>query len=90
MAIEENTQFSIEEQRIQIVKRIEDNLMEIESKSKENLRLFKRLKYLNTFPLISQEKKERYDKELSTDNWKNFSKGYYNNNGTFEKVNQNS
>ena len=33
MAIEENTQFSIEEQRIQIVKRIEDNLMEMESKS---------------------------------------------------------
>lgn len=40
-----------------------------------------------TLRIIEIQGKE--SEELSTDNWKNFSKGYYNNNGTFEKVNKN-
>ena len=43
----------------------------IAEKSKENERIFKSLiAMLNVLP---QEKKERYDKELSSDNWKKYS-----------------
>lgn len=43
----------------------------ISEKSKENERIFKSLiVMLNVLP---QDKKERYDKELTSDNWKKYS-----------------
>jgi hypothetical protein len=55
---------------------IKINNEKIEKANKENQRYFLALEKLGAFPLISQEKKERYDEELSTDNWKKYSKRY--------------
>jgi len=54
--------------------RILKNNAELTAITKDNERLFKSLiAMLNVLP---QEKKERYDKELASDNWKKYSKTF--------------
>lgn len=52
------------------------NNAEIAKLSKENVRLFDSL--ISMLSILPQEKKERYDKELASDNWKKYSKSYAN------------
>lgn len=56
--------------------KILENNSEIECLAKENDRLIKCLLFMLR-PLPS-EKKERYDKELASDNWKKYSTRYIN------------
>ena len=54
--------------------KILENNKELSAITKDNERLFKSLiAMLNVLP---QEKKERYEKELSSDNWKKYSKTF--------------
>jgi hypothetical protein len=54
--------------------KILENNAELTAITKDNERLFKSLvAMLNVLP---QEKKERYEKELASDNWKKYSKTF--------------
>ncbi len=67
---------SKEQQALNILQGIKTNMDKIEKANKENKRLFAALERLGTFPLISDEQRKRYDEELASDSWKQFSKRY--------------
>lgn len=53
---------------------IKRNNEEIAELSKQNVRLFNSL--ISMLSILPKETKERYDKELASDNWKKYSKNY--------------
>jgi len=62
-----------EQKALNIKNQLQNNFKLIEKLNSENIRLINSLSGLNLFPLISDEDKKRYDNNLVTDDWMNYS-----------------